>query len=256
MIYWLILRFCYGINKYAGFFLETIVCYFMLAAGSLQKESTKVSKALEKSLEQGRKAVSAIVGRDTENLHKDGVIRAAVETVAENTSDGIVAPMFYMALFGAVGGVMYKCINTLDSMIGYKNDKYLYFGRIAAKLDDIANFIPARLSGLLMVLSAYILGYDGKNAFDVFVKCRKSHSSPNSAHTESACAGALGIALGGNSYYFGKLYEKPVIGVKKRDIQSEDIGKAQRLMWCTSLLFMFFVTVLYIILRNGVGLLL
>jgi len=175
-----------------------------------------------------------LVGRDTENLSEQQVIKAAVETVAENTSDGVIAPLFWMMLGGPVFGFMYKAINTMDSMVGYKNDRYLYFGRIPAKLDDIVNYIPARLSALGMIAAAAIAGFDGKNAARIWKRDRRKHASPNSAQTESVCAGALHIQLAGNAYYFGKLYEKPFIGDPDRAVEQEDIPRSCRLMYGTS----------------------
>ena len=166
------------------------------------------------------------------------MVRATVETVAENTSDGVVAPLFWMALLGAVGGLFYKAVNTMDSMVGYKNDKYLHFGRFAAKMDDVANFIPARLSGLAMVAAAFLLKLDGPNAWRIWRRDRRNHASPNSAQTESACAGALGVQLGGNASYFGRLYKKPTIGDPLRPIERADVDRACRLMYGTSALLL------------------
>ncbi len=228
----------YKINIYLGFAIESFMTYQILATKSLRVESMKVYKALRKSgLESGRKAVSMIVGRDTENLSEDQVIKAAVETVAENTSDGVIAPMLFL-IGGPVSGLMYKAVNTMDSMIGYKNDKYLYFGKAAAKLDDFVNFIPARISAILMIVSAFLIGgkFSGKRAFKIFKRDRFNHSSPNSAQTEAACAGALGVKLAGDAYYFGKLVQKPYIGDETREIDIEDIKDANRLMYLTSVI--------------------
>ena len=189
----------------AGAFL----CYQLLAMKCLKDESMKVYHALKTgTLEDGRHAVSMIVGRDTQALDEKGVIKAAVETVAENFSDGVLAPMFYMVIGGPVLMFLYKGINTMDSMVGYKNDRYLYFGRCAARLDDAANFIPSRLAGIMLILAAYLGNFSGKDAKRIFLRDRKKHASPNSAQTESAAAGALQIQLAGNAYYFGKLHEK------------------------------------------------
>jgi adenosylcobinamide-phosphate synthase len=175
-----------------------------------------------------------LVGRDTEKLTEEQVIKAAVETVAENTSDGVVAPFFWMALFGAAGGLLYKAIKTMDSMVGYKNDRYLHFGRAAAKLDDGANYVPARLSALAMIGAAFLLKLDGKGAWGVWRRDRRNHASPNSAQTESACAGALGVRLGGDASYFGQLYKKPTIGDPRRPIERADVHRACNLMYGTS----------------------
>lgn len=233
----LILFFSYRLNRFFGIGVESVMCYFLLAARSLSDAALKVYKPLKiGDTETARKNVSMIVGRDTESLDDVGITKAAVETVAENTSDGIVAPIIYMAIGGGVLGFMYKAVNTMDSMVGYKNDRYINFGKIAAKLDDIANFIPSRISAYLMILSAYILGFDGKGAFKIHKRDCRRHASPNSAQTESVTAGALGIQLAGNAYYFGKLYKKPFIGDKKRDIEYEDIKKSIKLMYLTSVI--------------------
>ncbi|MBQ5331914.1 MAG: cobalamin biosynthesis protein CobD [Oscillospiraceae bacterium] len=228
----LILFICYRINLVLGIIIESILCYYLIAARSLRDESMKVYKAIEKEdTESARLSLSMIVGRDTNVLDRDGMIRATVETVAENTSDGVTAPLFYMAIGGASLGFFYKAANTMDSMIGYKNEKYLNFGRTAAKLDDILNFIPSRFTALLMIISAFMLGLDGDGAFRIWKRDRLNHSSPNSAQTEAAAAGALGIVLGGDAYYGGKLCEKPYIGDASRYIENDDIVKVNRLMY-------------------------
>ena len=224
------------LHPVAGFVGETIVCWLILATKSLRTESMKVVKALETgTLDDGRKAVSMIVGRDTEHLSEEEVLKAAVETVAENASDGILAPLLFAAVLGPVGGMCYKAVNTMDSMVGYKNDRYLDFGRAAAKVDDVLNFLPARISGFLMCLAAYC-GFDGKNAFRIFFRDRKNHASPNSAHTEAACAGALGIQLGGTHDYFGKPVVKPTIGDDLRPVGRGDVAAANRLALLTAIL--------------------
>ena len=217
----------------AGAFL----CYQLLAMKCLKDESMKVYQALKTgTLEDGRRAVSMIVGRDTQALDEKGVIKAAVETVAENFSDGVLAPMFYMVIGGPVLMFLYKGINTMDSMVGYKNDRYLYFGRCAARLDDAANFIPSRLAGIMLILAAYLGNFSGKDAKRIFLRDRKKHASPNSAQTESAAAGALQIQLAGNAYYFGKLHEKQFIGDPIREIQVEDIRRMNKLMYLASIM--------------------
>ena len=219
----------------AYFAVSTFFCWQCFAARCLLTESKKVVTCLEREgLAAGRRQVGMLVGRDTECLTEQQVIKAAVETVAENTSDGVVAPLFWMALFGAAGGLFYKAVNTMDSMVGYKNDKYLHFGRFAAKYDDGVNYIPARLSGLAMVGAAFLLGLDGQNAWRVWRRDRRNHASPNSAQTESACAGALRVQLGGNASYFGRLYEKPTIGDPIRPVERADVSRACRLMYGTS----------------------
>ncbi len=233
----LILYLAGRINRYVRLGVEIIICYQMLAARSLCVESMKVYYALrDGTIEDARTAVSMIVGRDTASLNEEGVTKAAVETVAENTSDGVIAPLFYMALFGVYGAFVYKAINTMDSMTGYKNDHYIYFGTCAAKLDDIANFIPARLGALLMVAASYLTGLDGKGAWRIFKRDRYNHASPNSAQSEAVCAGALSVELAGDAYYFGKLYKKKTIGDHIRDICPEDIRRANKLMYVTSIL--------------------
>lgn len=222
-----------------GIVLESVMTYQLLAAKCLRVESMKVyDRLMAQDLPGARKAVSMIVGRDTERLDETGVAKAAIETVAENASDGVIAPMFYLALGGPVWGFFYKAVNTMDSMVGYKNDRYLFFGRAAAKLDDAVNYIPARISALLMVLAAYLPGkeFSGKGAYRIWKRDRYNHASPNSAQTEAACAGALGIRLAGNASYFGKIVEKPLIGDDLRDVEAADIKRANRLLYRTAFL--------------------
>lgn len=224
-------------NKYAYLIVSSVICYYMLAGKSLKTESMKVYKAFENNDTEGaRKAVSMIVGRDTQSLTKEGIIKAAVETVAENSSDGVVAPLIYMLIFGPVGGLVYKAVNTMDSMIGYVEEKYFYIGKFAAKLDDVLNYIPARISGILVIISAFILRYDYKNAFRIFKRDRRKHASPNSAQTESAMAGALGVQLAGDATYFGVVHKKPYIGDKKREIENEDIKRANDIMYTMTII--------------------
>ena len=219
------------------FLLETFWCFQILAARSLSSESRKVYEKLKESdLPGARRAVSMIVGRDTEKLTEEGVTKAAVETVAENTSDGVTAPLIYMMIGGAPLGFLYKAVNTMDSMLGYKNDRYLYFGRIPAKMDDIFNYIPARITGLLMTTAAFLTGLDGKNAWKIYRRDRRKHASPNAAQTESVCAGALGVQLAGDAVYFGKVYKKEFIGDALRRIEPEDIQRTGRLMYAAELL--------------------
>lgn len=267
-----ILTVCYHISVWFGVAVETVCCYFMLAARSLRDESMKVFYACQEGdVEKARYAVSMIVGRDTSVLTEEGIQKAAVETVAENTSDGEVAPLFYMALFGGLGAVLYKAANTMDSMVAYKNEKYLYFGWAAAKLDDVLNWIPSRLAALLMVTAAWILEwmeslgffrkersmlksalkesiYSGKQAWKIWRRDKRNHKSPNSAQTEAACAGALQLQLAGPAWYFGKYYEKPLIGDPIRQIEAEDIVRANTLMYTTTLLtVLFFMILLWIV---------
>lgn len=236
-----------SINTYLALTVETFMCYQILATKSLKIESMKVYDELAKNdLPSARKAVSMIVGRDTKDLTFSGVAKAAVETVAENTSDGIIAPMIFIAIGGAPMGFFYKAINTMDSMVGYKNEKYMNFGRFAAKLDDVVNYLPARISAYQMILSSFFLRYDYKNAFKIYKRDRYNHASPNSAQTESVCAGALDVQLAGNAYYFGKLYEKPTIGDDIREINYDDIKKANRLLYCTSFISIVIISVIKI----------
>lgn len=235
----LVLFLCYRICVWLGVAVESVFCYYLLAARCLAKESGKVYRAAAAGdVEGARRAVSMIVGRDTAPLDMQGIVKAAVETVAENTSDGVTAPMFYIMLLGAGGGFFYKAANTMDSMIGYKNEKYLDFGRFAAKLDDVLNFIPSRLTALLMILSAWLLRYDGRNAYKIWRRDRFNHASPNSAQTEAVCAGALDVMLAGDAYYFGQLCKKKTIGDDIRPIEPNDIRRANRLMYCTSVLML------------------
>lgn len=229
----------YSINLYAGVIAEAVMTWQILATKCLHVEGMRVYDALRTDgIDAGRRAVSMIVGRDTSVLDAAGVTRAAVETIAENTSDGVIAPMLYTAIGGPVLGFVYKAVNTMDSMLGYKNDKYMYFGRFAAKLDDVVNFIPARISAYLMIAAAFIGGrqFDGKNAYRIFKRDRFNHASPNSAQTESVCAGALRVQLAGDAVYFGKLVKKKYIGDGLREIEYEDIKRANRLMYITAFL--------------------
>lgn len=230
-----ILIVCYKVNVVLGVAVESIMCWQLVAARCLQKESMKVYYAIkENDVEKARKSVSMIVGRDTDILDETGIIKAAVETVAENTSDGVTAPIMYIALGGAALGFFYKAANTMDSMIGYKNEKYAEIGRFAARFDDLLNFIPSRLTALAMIFSAYIMRFDGRNSFYIWKRDRRKHASPNSAQTESVCAGALDIRLAGDAYYFGELHKKEFIGDDIRSPENEDIRRANRLMYCTS----------------------
>ena len=235
----IILVAAYSINLYAGVIAEAVMTWQILATKCLRVESMRVYDALRTDgVDAGRRAVSMIVGRDTSVLDEAGVTRAAVETIAENTSDGVIAPMLYTAIGGPVLGFVYKAVNTMDSMLGYKNDKYMYFGRFAARLDDVVNFIPARISAYLMIIAAFIGGrqFDGRNAYRIFKRDRFNHASPNSAQTESVCAGVLRVQLAGDAVYFGKLVKKKYIGDRLREIEYEDIKRANRLMYITAFL--------------------
>ena len=223
------------LSPWLGLAVQMFWCGQALAAKGLVQESVNVYAQLKKNdLPAARKAVSRIVGRDTENLTAEGVTKAAVETVAENASDGVIAPLLYMLIGGAPLALTYKAVNTMDSMVGYKNEKYLYFGRAAAKLDDVANYIPSRLAALLWVAAAAFTCNDAKGAWRIWQRDRRNHASPNSAQTESACAGALGVQLAGPAYYFGEYYPKPTIGDPLRPIEPEDILRANQMMYVAS----------------------
>ncbi len=225
------------IHPLLGLALQILWCWQALAMRCLTQESRNVYNCLKtEGLESGRKAVARIVGRDTSELSEKGVIKAAVETVAENFSDGVLAPMMYMLIGGAPLALTYKAINTMDSMVGYKNDKYLYFGRAAAKLDDAANYICSRISALLWIVASPLAGANMKNAWKIWRRDRRKHSSPNSAQTESACAGSLGVQLIGPAVYFGKLVDKPYIGDALREIEPEDILRTNRIMVTASVI--------------------
>jgi len=236
------------VNPWLAFALETLMFYQIFATKCLRDESMKVYHALQKGdLDEARLMLSWIVGRDTKNLSEAEVTKGAVETIAENTADGIIAPMFYMFLGGAPLAFLYKGINTMDSMVGYKNEKYLYFGRCAAKLDDVANFIPARITGLLMIGAAYFLNLDVQGAWKTFWRDRYNHLSPNSAMTESVAAGALNIQLGGGHFYFGKWVHKDTIGDDIRPVKAEDIVVTNNLLYMTAVLSLILFTLIYLL---------
>ncbi|MDD6207102.1 MAG: adenosylcobinamide-phosphate synthase CbiB [Clostridiales bacterium] len=242
----LILFFAGWIHPYLKLFLSVVMCGQILAARSLYEESRKVYVALtKKELSDARYAVSMIVGRDTKELSKEGVTKACVETVAENASDGVLAPLFYLLLGGPVLGFFYKAINTMDSMIGYRNNRYENFGKIAAKLDDVINYLPARISAILFLIASCLCGYDWRGAIRIWKRDRRKQKSPNAGQTESVCAGALGIELAGDASYFGVVCHKELIGDRTRDIEPEDILRANRLMFASEglmvlLAFLFF----------------
>lgn len=230
----MLLCFAEKIHPWLAFGLESFWCYQLLAARCLADESKKVYDCLKRrDIEGARRAVSMIVGRDTEGLDETGITKAAVETVAENTSDGVVAPLLFLMIGGAPFGFFYKAVNTMDSMIGYTNDTYLYFGRMAARMDDVMNYIPARISAVIMIGSAYFLGMDGKQAYRIYRRDRRKHASPNSAQTESVCAGALRVQLAGDAWYHGILHKKEYIGDDLRKTEAQDIIRAGRLMYGT-----------------------
>ena len=245
----LVLELSWRLHPAAYFAVNAVMCWQILAARQLFREGKKVQRALEKGDTEGaRAAVSMIVGRDTDVLDENGICRAAVETVAENASDGVIAPLFWTFLFGAAGGFFYKSINTMDSMLGYKNEKYLYFGRAAARTDDVVNYVPARLSAVLMIAACPLCRLDGKNARRIFRRDRYKHASPNSAQTESTVAGALGVRLAGDAVYGGVVKKKEFIGDPVREIEPYDITRAGRLMYVASALTL----LLGLILRGAV----
>ena len=232
-----LLMLCHRFSPWLGFAVEAVMCWQCLAARSLVRESMKVKKALDfGDIDASRKAVSMIVGRDTERLDEAAVARAAVETVAENASDGVIAPLLFLAIGGGPLGLLYKAVNTMDSMLGYIEPPYRHFGLVPARLDDVFNFIPARLSALLMLLGGGILGFDMKNGWRIFRRDRRKHASPNSAQTESVMAGLLGLRLAGDAWYHGALHKKEFIGDALREIENEDISRANRIMLMTAAL--------------------
>lgn len=220
-----------------GFFFQTLWCWQALAMKDLAQESRNVYTVLQTGdLPAARKAVGRIVGRDTQELTEEGVVKATVETAAENFSDGVAAPLFYLLLGGAPLGMMYKAVNTMDSMIGYKNDRYLYFGRAAARLDDAVNFLPSRIAAILWIAASGLAGQDIRGAWRVWRRDRHNHASPNAAQCEAACAGALGVRLAGPAYYFGERYEKPTIGDDLRPVEPDDILRANSVLFTAGLL--------------------
>lgn len=234
--------------------LQAFWCYQVLAARCLRDESMKVHAALVRGdLSDARMAVSRIVGRDTDALTEQGVTKAAVETVAENASDGEIAPLLFFAVGGAPLALLYKAVNTMDSMVGYRNERYRCFGTAAARLDDVANWIPSRASAAFMVVAASIVKLDAKGAVRIWRRDRHNHASPNSAQTESACAGALDVQLAGDAYYFGVLVHKQVIGDDARPVEPEDIVRANRLMYATAVIGLIVGCVIAIALSAAVG---
>lgn len=233
---WAVIAALSWIHPIAGFFAQCWLTCQILATCELERQSMKVARALERcDMPAARKAVSFIVGRDTDSLDDAGATRAAVETVAENASDGIIAPLVYLAIGGAPLGMAYKAVNTMDSMIGYKNDRYLDFGRAAAKLDDAVNFVPARLAALIMIAVCPIVRMPARRAWRIWRRDHAKHASPNSAQTEAVMAGALGVQLAGDASYFGTVVHKPTIGDADRPIEVEDIARANKLVKAAAL---------------------
>lgn len=242
---------CMKINKYLGVIVQGIIIYFCISAKGLVVEGYKVIKYLnEGNIEKSRKQLSYIVGRDTESLDSKGITRAVIETIAENMSDGVIAPILFAGIFGAAGSMAYKAVNTMDSMFGYKNEKYIEFGYFPAKLDDLFNYIPARVTGILIIISSFFLKRDYKNSLKIYKRDRYNHTSPNSAHPEAAMAGALDIQLGGANYYFGKIVEKPVIGDKIKEIEINDVKKTAEILYLSAVMgFILMVIIKFIIYR-------
>jgi len=241
----------YRINWWVGLIAEAIICYFLIAAKALKIESMKVYHSLDTGdLSSARRNLSMIVGRETQNLDEQGVVKATVETVAENLSDGVIAPLIFIFIGGAPLGMAYKAVNTLDSMIGYRNEDFEYFGKFAARLDDVVNFIPARISAWLMIVGSLFAGGDIKEALRIYIRDRRNHKSPNAAQTESVCAGALGLCLGGDSYYHGKLVHKPTIGDDINTPTPSHIKATNRLMYAAVVLAVVVLSSASIILRG------
>lgn len=225
------------VNWYLAMIVHAVMCYQIIAAKSLKMESMKVYYELQKGdIIAARQKLSWIVSRDTEVLDEAHITKSTIETISENTSDGVIAPLIFLFIGGAPLGFLYKAVNTLDSMNGYKNEKYINFGRFAAKLDDYVNYIPARISAYFMVLASLICGLDFNNALRIYKRDKKNHTSPNSAQTEAVCAGALRIQIAGPNYYFGKLINKPTIGDDIRQVENDDIRRANKLMYGTFIL--------------------
>jgi adenosylcobinamide-phosphate synthase len=246
------------IDPLVAFILESILCFFAFSTKSLKVETMKIYKLLSSGeVEKSKEALSMIVGRDTENLSEEGIIKAAVETISENTTDGVIAPMLFMIIGGAPFAYFYKAVNTMDSMVGYKNDKYLFFGRYAAKLDDTLNYIPARIAANIMIFAAYIMRkFDGKNARRIYIRDRFKHASPNSGHTEAVCAGALRIQLAGDAYYFGVKHKKEYIGDTLEKVIPDKILMANKLLYATAgvslLLFSILKFILISVISQGI----
>lgn len=235
----------YRFNFWLGLILEIFWSFQILAARTLSIEAYKVKRYLDKGdLSEARRALSMIVGRDTSQLSEEDIIKAVIETVSENTTDGIVSPIIAIAIGGAPLGFAYKAVNTLDSMIGYKSEKYFYFGKASAILDDVANYLPARLTGISMCFaSALISGLSSKDAWRVMMRDNAKHASPNGGWTEGATAGALGVRLGGDATYFGVLYKKASLGDPKRTVESNDIARTTQLMWLSSIIILIFLVI-------------
>lgn len=249
-----LLQLAYFIHPYVGIAIETIMIWLLLATKSLRDESERVYASLAAGdLDASRKNLSRIVGRDTEELDEQGIVRATVETIAENTSDGVIAPMLYAALFGPIGGWIYKAVNTMDSMVGYKNKRFRTFGTVAARLDDLANLIPSRIAAGLLLVSSLFLGseYDGRRGMHIFLRDRNKSTSPNAGQTESVVAGILGIRLLGDAVYFGKTVHKETVGDEVRPIEKEDVHRAQKLLYACAILCWVFCLGIMLLTRHS-----
>lgn len=236
-------------NRILYTIISVYLIYSSIAARDLIKSANRVKLALHGPIDEARHALSMIVGRDTTKLNREEIVRATVETVAENTSDGIIAPLFYIFLLGPAGGMMYKFVNTMDSTIGYRDERYEYLGKAAAIFDDVVNFIPARITGLLFVAGAFILGYDYKNAFDIMIRDASKHASPNAGYPEAAVAGMLNVRLGGPSTYHGVMEQKAYLGDDNRTIEMEDITRANRIAILSEIIFVLCIIIIKIFWR-------
>lgn len=240
--WFILLQVAYKMQYFFGFSLELFLCYQLLATRSLKRESLKVYTALkEEDLMKSRLMLSYIVGRETGHLSEEEIAKATVETVAENTTDGVVATLCFMLCFGSLGGIFYKTVNTLDSMVGYRNEKYEDFGKFSAKMDDIANFIPARLTAFSMLIASFFLKLDTRGGWRIFCRDRNVHKSPNAGQTEAVAAGVLGVQLGGDSVYFGEIHKKNTLGEEKRPVNPEDIQKTIALMEISAVVSLMFL---------------
>lgn len=235
------------LSDVGDFILALFLIYSAIAARDLVKSANDVKEALIKSIDEARYKLSMIVGRETKSLNEEKIVAAAVETVAENTSDGIIAPLFYILILGPVGGMIYKFVNTMDSTIGYRNEKYEYIGKAAAIFDDVVNFLPARITGFLFVISAYILGYDYKKSYEIMMRDSERHESPNAGYPETAMAGMLNVRLGGPSEYQGKIECKAYLGDNNRRLERDDITRANRVAILSEIIFVIFMIIIKLI---------
>lgn len=226
----------YRLSEWLGHALSIWLIYTSIATRSLHVETAKVVERLKKGdLEGARRELSWIVSRDTNVLDEQGVMKSVIETLSENISDGVVAPFFYLLIGGPVGALLYKAVNTMDSMIGYKNDRYLHFGRCAARLDDLVNYVPARLTAGLVIISSWFLGLDAGRAFRTVLKDARKVTSPNAGYPQAAVAGALGVQLGGRLSYFGRPVDKPYLGEPLRPVGDEVYREGLKILYSVAL---------------------